>query len=805
MTRSLRALAARPGFTAVAVATLALGFGVNAAIFSLTRTVLLRPLPYRDADRLVQVNEVSASRAITNAPTAPVNYVAWRERVDAFEQTTVFRRVSFNVSAATDAVQVEGFRIAPTFFPMLGVEPALGRGFVDEDAQPGRDDVVLLSDGFWRRRFSADPGIVGRSIDVDGTPCTVVGILPPTFKIYRVLNRELDLFRPFVLDATDRLQSINVYARLKPGVSLDAARAELATVYSTLPIPDHAWSGEVSLLSTRFAAQSRPMLIALEWAVAFVLLIACANVANLLLAVSTGRRKELAVRLALGASRWRIARDLGGETLVLTFAGGTLAILLAVWIVAALNAAVSFQDINRLEPFRVDRWVLAFTSGLACAVALVFGMLPVRAAGAVDVVDALKESTYGTTAGLSNRRLRDVLIIGELALSIVLGASALALTRSVLALHSLARGVAVDHVMTAQVALNDPRYAETERLVRTAGAIVDRLAASPGIDAAALVNYPPLSVIRVGVPVTIEGLDPPPGGLPWIARYWVAGPDYFRTAGIRMLAGRDFTAADDAGRDGVAIVSETFARRFWNTTDVVGRHVRPEFPQSDAFWIPRASGRMLTIVGIVRDVREDGLPDAAGLPQLYLPFAQNPTTVVTVMARTAGRSAESAAPLIREAVRSVDPQLPVSYEMTFDDVLRQTFARPRELAWLIGAFAALALLLSAIGVYGVVAYLTAARTREIGIRIALGATRAHVVRLVVGDAMRTAAAGLAIGVIATPLVLEGVNAQVYGVDPWSPGTLIVVTGLLGSVSAVAATLPAFRAARFGEGLRTRLL
>ena len=795
MIRALRALAARPGYTAVAVATLALGFGVNAAIFSLTRQMLLRPLPYRDADRLVTVNEVSASRGITNAGTAPINYVAWRERVDAFEQTTVFRRVSFNVSTATDAMQVEGFRIAPTFFSMLGVEPALGRGLSDEDARPGRDDVVLLSDGFWHRRFGADPGLIGRSIDVDGTSCTVVGILPPSFKIYRVLNRELDLFRPFVLDPTDRVQSINVYAKMKPGVSLDAARAEVATVYATLPIPDHAWSGDVSLLSTRFAAQSRSMLIALEWAAAFVLLIACANVANLLLAAAAGRGKELAVRLALGAGRWRIARDLCGETLTLTFAGGAVAILLAMWIVAALNAAVSFQDINRLEPFRVDRWVLAFTGGLACAVALVFGTLPVRTAGAVDVVDALKESTHGTTAGVSNRRLRHALIIGELALSIVLGVSALALSRSALASHNLARGVTIDHVTTAQVAFNNPRYIDTGQLVRTAAAIVDRLGASPGIDVATLVNYPPLSAIRVGVPVTIEGLDPPPGGQPWIARYWVAGPNYFRTAGIRMLAGRDFTLADDAARDGVAIVSETFAKRFWKTTDVVGRHVRPEFPRSDAFWIPRASGRMLTIVGVVRDVREDGLPDAAGLPQLYLPFAQNPTKVVTLMARTTGRSAESAARLIREAVRAVDPQLPVSYEMTFDDVLRETFARPRELAWLIGAFAALALLLSAIGVYGVVSYLTAARTREIGIRVALGATHAHVVGLVVGDAMRIAAAGLAVGVIVTPLALKGVNAQVYGFEPWNPGILAVVGTVLGLVCAAAAAIPARRAAR----------
>jgi putative ABC transport system permease protein len=795
--RSLRSLASRPVFPVVAVATLALGLGVNAAIFSLTREVLLRPLPYRDADRLVRVFETSRALGVASAPTAPVNYVEWRERVNAFEQTAVFRRVAFNVSMKTSAVQVEGFQIAPAFFPMLGIEPALGRGFTGEDAQPGRDAVVLLSNGFWRRQFAANSAVVGQSIDVDGTRCTVVGVLPSSFKIFHVLNREVDLFRPFVLDATDREQSINVYAKLKPGVSLNSARAQMTTVYSSLPIPDHLWTGNVALLATSFAASSRPILLALEWAAAFVLLIACANIANLLLAVSAGRRKELAIRQALGASRWQIAWDLAGETLILTVAGGALAILLATWIVAALNAAVSFQDINRLQPFGVDVWVLAFTGGLTLAVTLVFGVLPANAAVNTDVVDALKDSTHGVTVGMPNRGLRHALIVGELALSIVLTASALALTRSALALHSLARGVTVNGVMTAQLALNDPRYADTERLVRVAASMLERLSTSPGIDAAALVNYPPLSVIRVGVPVTIEGQAPPPGQ-PWIVRYWVAAPGYFHTAGVRLLVGRDFTSADDRTRGGVAIVSETLARRFWNTTDVVGKRLRPTFPKSNAFWIPRASGEMLTIVGVVGDVREDGLPDAAGLPQLYLPYAQNPTSTVTLMARVSGRPAETATHAIRDAVRAADPQLAVSYEQTFDDVIQETFARPRELAWLVGAFAVLALVLSAVGVYGVMAYLTTAQTREIGIRIALGATRVDIVSLIVGHAMALTAAGVAIGIVLAPMALRLTSDFLFGVGPFDPVTLLTVAVILAGVSITASTIPAVRAARLAS-------
>ena len=795
VSRSLRSVAARPVLSTVVIATLALGLGVNTAIFSLTREVLLRPLPYKDADRLVRVFETSKALGRTNAGISPANYVAWRDRIDAFEETAIFRRVSFNVSMRTTAVQREGFLVGSTFLPILGVEPALGRGFTAEDTRPGRDDVVVLSHGFWRRQFAADPAIVGQSIDVDGTACTVIGVLPSDFKIYRVLNRELDLFRPLVLDPTDTVQSLNVYAKLKPAMSVDAARAGLMTAYASLPVPNPVWSADVASLSTSFAAQSRPILLTLQWAVALVLLIACANVANLLLALSAGRRNELAIRQALGASRWRIARDLSGETLILTVAGGVLAMLFATWIVGVLNATVSFQDINRLQPFRIDGLVLAFAGGLTLLVTLAFSLLPARAAGDIDVIEALKDSTHGVTSGVPSRRLRQGLVVGEMALSIVLAVSAVALTRSALALLSLERGVSVDHVMTAQVSLQAPIYDNTERLVRVATAMRDRLGASPGVAAAALVNYPPMSLIRVGVPVSIEGHPPPRADQPWYARYWVISPDYFRAAGIRIRAGRDFTAADDVLRPGVAIVSESFAWRFWNSIDVIGRRVKTEFPQSTLFWVPRAKRGWLTIVGVVGDVREDGLSDAANLPQLYLPYAQNPTTTVTLVARTSGWPPETMASTIREAVRAVDAESPVSYEQTFEEVIQGTFARPREVAWLVGAFAVLALVLSALGVYGVMTYLTTARMREIGIRIAVGATSADIVRLIVSHATALTAVGVAIGLVFAPMALQLMRGLLFGIGPYDATTLLSVAALLAGVSIAASAIPAIRAAR----------
>jgi putative ABC transport system permease protein len=793
--RALRALRSRPGFAAAAVATLALGLGVNAAIFSMTRDVLLRPLPYRDAGRLVAIYEAIASQGQALAPIVPANYAAWRGRIDALETTAGYRAVDYNLSGLDAAVRVKGFRVEPSFFPLLGVQPALGRGFADADGRPGHDDVVLLSDGFWRRRFGGDPAAVGRRIGVDGTPCTIVGVLPASFRIYRVLNRELDLWRPFVIDPSDREHSMLVYGRLRPGASVDAARAQLVAAYAALPTHAEGWTADIALMSERFAANSRPILVMLQWAVGLVLLIACANVANLFLAVAAGRRKELAVRSALGASRWRIARDLAGETLLLAAAGTLVAIVLAVWGVALLNGVVSFQHINRLEPFRVDVAVVAFTASLAALVAIAFSILPARQAAATDIVDALKESAHGASTGVSSRRLRHALIVGEIALSIVLASAALALTRSARALEGMNRGVDTERVMTAQLALNGPAYDDAQRMTRFAEALLRRIETAPGIVSASLVNYAPLSVIGTAVPVTVDGRPEAPGREPY-AQYWIVAPRYFSTLGIPLVAGREFTAADTSDALPVAIVSRRFAQRFWGSRDAIGRQVTALFgSQSDAVWIPRTVRRPLTIVGIAGDVREDGIPGFVDdrAPQLYLPYMQNPTRIITVVVRTAS-GPHAAAPIIRDAVRAADPDQPTFDERSLDDVRRNTFARPREIAWLVGSFAALALGLAGVGVYGVMAYLTTARAQEIGIRVALGASRADVVRLIVGDAMKLAAWGVAIGLALVPLATGFARTMLFGVAVADPRILAVVAALVTLVAAAAAAIPAHRAA-----------
>jgi putative ABC transport system permease protein len=798
MRNAIRTLLAQPGFTAVAVLTLAAGFGVNAAIFSLTRTVLLRPLPYRDADRLVLVGEASPSRGLSYAAVAPANYDAWRGQVTAFEETAAWRFVYFTLSGRIDPpIRVQGVIAEPTFFSLLGIELRLGRRFTAEDARPGHDDVVILSNGFWRRQFGADPDVVGRTVIVDGTPCAIVGVLPESFRFFRVLNRELDIWRPFVFARTDRERSINLYARLRPRVTLNAARSELASAYAALPAEAFRtdWTASIATLSTRFTANQRPILQALELAAALVMCIAAANIANLLLADAASRRKEAALRVALGATRWHLMTELGQRALLLSAAGAGLGLLCAHWIVDLLNDAVSYQDINRLEPFRVDTWVALFTAGLAIATAFAFALLPAQRASDTDVVETLNDSSYGATSGVVNRRIRGALVSVEVALSIVLLTSALELTRSALSLNNMERGVQTERVMTAQLSLNAAQYAETSRLTRFAEMVLDRLNATAGIESASIVNYPPLSIIGTGVPVAIEGQPVIEGREP-VVQYWVVAPRYFATVGIPLRAGRDFDRGDTNDRPGVAIVSRRFAERFWNQTNVIGEQLTALFPQSDAAWIPRATRRRLTVVGIVDDVQEDGIPGQPDdhAPQLYVPYSQNPTRIATAVVRPRGAPA-SAAPAIRDAVRAIDPDQPTYDEKTLDEVRRETFARSREVAWLSGAFALLALVLSAVGVYGVISYLTAARRREIAIRMALGATRGTVVLMIVADAMRLALIGAAVGVVLVPVLSSVERSWIAGIDRSHPESIAAVVVLLVGVCAIAAAIPAGRAAK----------
>jgi putative ABC transport system permease protein len=618
MKRSVRALLRRPTFAIVICAILGVGFGVNAAVFSLTRTVLLRPLPYRDADRLVDLAEANLPAGVAYAPVSPADYVEWRQQTHTIDTAAAWRFVYFALSEETVPIRVQGLRVEPSFFSVLGVTPLLGRDFEAREAIAGRDAVIILSNGFWRRAFGADPTVIGRPITVDGTRCTVVGVLPETFRFIHVLNRELDVWRPFVVNPTEREHSIQVYAKLARGASVAAARSEAATIYASLPqaADRQGWTAEVSSLAERLTAQQRPILVGLQWAVALVLTVACANVASLVLASSAIRRRDFAVRTALGATRWRIARDFAGETIILSVGGGVGGAMLAVGTVAVLNRFVSYQDINRLEPFRVDAVVLAAVGLTVVFTAIILAVLPVHTAAQTDVIDALKSDSHAASKG--GGLLRRFLLVPQLAVSIVLLAAALTLVRGMAGLLTMDRGLRLDRVMTAQLSLSATPYDDAAQLTRFAGATLDGLAGMPGVESASLANYLPLSSIGTTVPIAIDGrTDLDRNTAQRSVRYWIVAPQYVSSLGIRLLTGRDFTRDDVAGRVSVTIVSARLARRFWNRVDVVGERLTPQFPRGEAFWIPRREGGSAVIVGVVDDIREDGLP-TAGLPQLYL-------------------------------------------------------------------------------------------------------------------------------------------------------------------------------------------
>jgi predicted permease len=804
MKRALRSLAARPGFTAVAIATLALGFGVNAAIFSLTRSVLIKTLPYRDVDRLVLVGEVNQSRGISFAPAVPANYLEWRDGLTAFERTAAWRFVYFTLSGRAEGpVRMQGVIAEPTFFQLFGVSPMLGRAWTDDDSRPGRDHVVLLSYAFWRREFAADPDVVGRDITVDGTSCTIVGVLPESFKFFRVLDRELDVWRPFAPDRLDREHSINLYAKLNRGVTLDAARIQLATAFASLPIETFrdGWTTSVGSVTARFASGQRPVLLALEAAVALVMCIAAANVASLVLAVATGRRKDFAVRVALGATRWRLATEMGREMLLLAGAGALVGVVLAQWIVDLLNQSLSYRYINRVEPFRVDLWVLGFTACLALMSASIFALLPSQRAATADIVDALKESAPGSTSGAAHRRLQAVFVVAELALAVALLTAALELTRGAWTLTAMSRGVDVDRVTTAQLSLSGPRYEDASRMTQFVDAVLGRLMASRAVEAASLVNYPPLSSIATSYPVAIENHPSAPGREPR-GLCWIVAPRYFATVGIPIIAGRDFTAADSFESPGVAIVSRTFAGRFWPDGDAIGRQVTVLLPESDAFWIPRGKRRPLTIIGVANNVRIDGVGPGDDDPQLYLAYRQFPTHILTVVVRPRGDPA-SATAVIRDAVRAVDPDQPTYDEKTLSEVRKETFSRPREVAWLIATFAVLAVVLSGIGVYGVISYSVTRRTREIGIRIALGAAGPAVVTLIVREMAQLVAAGIAIGMPLSLALGRVIQSQVAGTGLQTSAEMIAAAALLTVIAVLAAYLPARGATRLDPTLALR--
>ncbi|MBF5045176.1 ABC transporter permease [Aggregicoccus sp. 17bor-14] len=788
---ALRSLGKSPAFVAVAVLCLALGIGANAAIFSVVNAVLLRPLPYAQPERLVRLYETQPGRGAswTGSVSWP-NYRDWVEQTRSFEQLVAVDVRSKNLSGPDGAERVPTTAATGNLFALAGVQPLLGRTFLPGEDAPGAAPVAVLGEGLWRRRFGADPGVLGRSITLDGTSVTVVGVMPATFRFLPTSDAEL--FVPFVPSeqvATSRgSHGLAVVGRLRPAVSLEAANTELREVARRIEQanPDAQTGRSASAVSlTRTVVQGvQPALLVLLGAVFLVLLIACANVANLLLARGAGRQHEVAVRLALGASRGHIVRQLLVESLVLSLGGALLGVLLAHWGLDAL-ASLAERALPRTGGIGLDGGVMAFLLVLSVASALLFGLAPALQSSRADLRASLSDGSGKATASGGHKRFRSALVVAELALSLVLLVGAGLLVRGFVALLNTDPGLHPEGVLTAHLALPQDRYKEGEAGPRLLAPVLERTRALPGVQGAALISMLPIQSAWTNGSYTIVGEAPPQAGQEPIAEYRGTSPGFFATLGIPLLAGRDFTEADGVkGAVMPVIVNEALARRHFGGQEAIGKQLR-------------VGDTLAQVVGVVGNVHQAGL-HLAPLAEIHIPYNHpelsgwlNDMTLVVKSALPP----DSLAASLRQVVRSVDADQPLYQVQTMQEVIERSVANRRLTLLLLGSFAVIALVLAAAGLYGVISYLVAQRTRELGIRMALGAQAGDVVRLVMRQGAGLTLWGIGLGIAGALALSRLVESLVYGVSARDPVTFAGLALVLAGISLLASWLPARRAAR----------
>ena len=788
----LRMLLKHPGFTLVAVVALALGIGANSAIFSVVDSLLLRPLPFEQPERLVQVWESNPQRGRLEMPASFPNFTDWRDQNHVFEHTVAYSHWSFNLTGSAEPERIRSALVSHAFFPMLGIKPILGRTFLPGEDQPGQDLSVVISRSLWQRRFNSDPGVVGKAVDLNGKSFTVVGVVAEATALPG-LPGDIELWAPvshgFALTER-RAHFLNVIARLKPGVGLEQAQAEMSRIAEALsrqyPEANADRTLRIVPLQEQVVGDVRPALLVLLGAVVFVLLIASTNVANMLLARAAGRRKEIAIRTALGAGRWRLVRQLLTESLLLALAGGALGLLLALW---GVNLLVMFgpSDLPRVKEVAVDGRVLAFTFAVSLLTGLVFGLVPALQSSRPELNETLKEGGRSATGGAGRRRVRSLLVVTEVTLSLVLLVGAGLLLKSFFRLRAVNPGFNPQDVLTMQLDLTGPNYQKGSQVISFHGRLLERVGALPGVEAAATASSVPIAPDAGFAYLTfvVERQTPDPAEHP-AAFYNGVSPDYFRTMQIPVLRGRAFDEHDVRGALGVAIVNETLARSYFHGSDPLGRRItlNDENPKEEDW---------ATVVGVVKDTKPREL---AGEPvaEMYMPYAQQPEPSMALMIRTAG-SPDAVVAAVRREVLALDPAQPVYSVRTLPAVMSEAVATPRFRTFLLGVFAALALALAVVGIYGVMSYAVTQRTHEFGIRMALGAGSSDVLKLVVGHGMALALAGVLIGLVASFALTRVLAGLLYGVTPTDPVTFACVSLLLVAVALAACLIPARRAAK----------
>ncbi|HEX5413776.1 MAG TPA: ABC transporter permease [Terriglobia bacterium] len=809
----LRMLARNPGFTAIAVLTLALGIGANTAIFSVINTVLLRPLPYHDPDRLVMLWERDPAKGIDHELVTGPDFIDWRQN-HVFTSMGFWAgfpgSTDFNLVGAQGTEKVAGIYASSTLFSVLGVQPLMGRTFLPEENNWQGSRVALISHELWQSRFGSDPHVLGRTLTVDSygrRDYSIVGVMPPGFNF----PNRCDLWLPagwIDVHLAERRSGhwYSAIARLKPGMTIEQAQSELNAIQSRIA-QDHPIDlignavAVVPLLDQTIGQSLRAILLILWGVVACVLLIACANLANLLLARGAARQKEIAVRLAVGASRWRVVRQLLTESLLLALGGGLLGVLGSTWALRLL-VGIAGSRIPRLQEVSIDATSLAFTAGLCLITGLFFGLAPAWRISKPDLNRTLKEATRSGDALLQENRLRPLLVIFEVALSLVLLIGAGLMTRSFVSRLQINRGFQPDHLLTAQLDFSvsgfggwiHPTATSPQAILKQ---IMERIRNAPGIVSVAAVYKLPRDIEKgLAFPVVIENRpSAASAGYP-TADFEGVSPDYFRTMGIPLLAGRSFTEDDLYAAPWVAIVNQTMARRYFPNQNPIGKRLAlggRKNPGQPDYTDPDGRPPWKQIVGVVADTRTLG-PRAETVPEVYVPFDQWPMQSPALLVRTTGSAALSAAAISSE-VRAVNKNLPPPVIRSMDEILADSVAQPRYQTILLDLFGIVALVLATVGVYGVLSYSVAQRTHEIGIRMALGADKRDVLRMVVGQGIKLALIGVAAGVAGSLALTRLLSSLLYDVTPTDPLTFLAASLILFAVALLACYIPARRAAK----------
>jgi putative ABC transport system permease protein len=797
-----RMLAKSRGFTIVAVLTLALGIGANSAIFSVVYAVLLRPLPFPDPSRLVIVWETSAVRDVQHGGSSGGDFLDWREQAGVFDKLSVWRKWTYTVQGNEGPEQLYGVKTSADFFRMLGVKPMIGRDYLADEEIPGHEHVVILSYALWQRQFGGDSSLLGKPITIDEQPYIVIGVLPPGFSPLG-MSLENDVWMPVAFDRgkvdhTDH--TFIVLGRLKPGISILSADAAMKTLFENMKKQgsgaDPKDSVHVVSMHDDLTINLGPQLRILLGAVGCVLLIGCANVANLLLARAATREKEIALRTALGARRFRLVRQLLTESVMLALVGGALGLLVAYGgmhiIRSILPPPGGAGEVPHANWIGLNGSVLGFTLLVSIGTGIIFGLIPAMQVSHSSLGETLKETGRGTTSGRGGRAVRAGLVVAEVAISLVLLVGAGLLLRSFVKLMNEDLGIRPEGVQTMQVWLPESRYPDIKRVVNFYRDVIARVSTIPGVQSATAANFVPLSGWRDFVDIDIEGRAEPQAGEEFTSQYVVCDSNFFHTLGMPIKEGRELAPSDGPDAPGVAVINDALAHQYWPNEDPVGKHIRVHFEASKVPWRPEPREAWLTIVGIVGNIREWELGDKRPA-EIYVPYLQNPSRLMRLMARSNDPGSLAAA--MRSAVLSVDKTQPVGETRTVEDFLDAAMSQRRLGMVLLGVFAALATFLAAVGIYGVMSYAVSQRSHEIGIRMALGAQPADVLRLVVREGLRLTLLGTLIGGAASIVAARWIASDLYGIKAWDPATLAGVAGLLVNVALLACYIPARRATR----------